>query len=317
MGTSSGSVEAVLLAAGLGTRMLPFTQSIAKSFLPLVGNPTIQYSLDWLNEQGVSKAVVNLHHLYDDSLARLKKLDRGKVEISVSDERRELLGSAGGVRQAMEKISGSRFLLVNSDTLYFPNINSLLCRHEELHSRFGVEATLAVFEKSPSGAIYREIVTDPVKNTVTGIHAKKKNSSFFAGVGIFEKTALQTLPIGKPSDLLLEVLMPFSQTGKLGVWMTDGMWLDLGEPRQWFDAHFELIKAAEQDLVPTQVGLRVQKVLKNSDRVFFDLKRKIYSDALDGKLPKIDSNFNNCVAYAAKSLESNTLEFAGQRYVLF
>jgi len=278
MSKSSELVEAVLLAAGLGTRMLPFTENIAKPFLPLLEVPTIQYSLDWLDSQNVSQAVVNLHYRFDDSLKRLESLDAGKIKIEVSDERRELLGSGGGVRQAMEKISSDRFLLVNSDTLFFPEIQPLLKRHSELRKKFGVEATLAVFEKSPSGAQYREIQMDASRDTVRGIGEKKVHAAFFTGVAVFEKSAIVNLPLGAPSDLLSEVLIPLSKTGKLGVWLTQGLWLDLGEPKQWADAHFEMINAYESKVLPEKSRRRLRGALESSSQIVFDIHKRNYRD---------------------------------------
>lgn len=315
MAKSSDAVEAVLLAAGLGTRMLPFTEKTAKPFLPLVSSPTIQYSFDWMNAQGVSHAVVNLHHLYDDSLKRLHMLDRGSVKIDVSDERFELLGSGGGIRQAMEKISGDRFLLVNSDTLFFPNIAPLLQRHEELRVKHGVEATLAVFEQSPSGAMYREIQMDPTQEVVKGISSDKKaGAAFFAGVGVFEKSAIKNLPLGKPSDLLSEVLIPFSKTGKLGVWITDGLWLDLGEPMQWFNAHFELIAAVKDGNIPERTAERVQNILQKTNRIYFDAKRKIYCDCTNLTLSNEQARFHHTVVYGKNLTQSHTVQFEGHTF---
>src|SRR5262249_42963556 len=87
--------HAMVLAAGLGTRMRPFNGRLPKPLVPVGGKALIDYVLDRLAAQGVERAVVNVHHLADQIERHLA--DRKRPKIIISDERGELLGTGGGV----------------------------------------------------------------------------------------------------------------------------------------------------------------------------------------------------------------------------
>src|SRR5437868_9819559 len=87
--------RAMVLAAGLGTRMRPFNGQIPKPLVQVGGKPLIDYVLDRLADAGVERAVVNVHHLADQIERHLAP--RRRPQIVISDERSQLLGTAGGV----------------------------------------------------------------------------------------------------------------------------------------------------------------------------------------------------------------------------
>src|SRR6476660_10447124 len=90
--------RAMVLAAGLGTRMRPFNGRIPKPLVSVGGKALIDYVLDRLAEQDVERAVVNVHHMADQIERHLAA--RTQPPIVISDERAELLGTAGGVIKA-------------------------------------------------------------------------------------------------------------------------------------------------------------------------------------------------------------------------
>src|SRR6516165_6785019 len=100
--------HAMVLAAGLGTRMRPFNGRLPKPLVPVGGKALIDYVLDRLAAQGVERAVVNVHHLADQIERHLAGRKRPKIVIS--DERSELLGTGGGVVKALPKLGGAPIL---------------------------------------------------------------------------------------------------------------------------------------------------------------------------------------------------------------
>src|SRR5215813_8059000 len=94
--------HAMVLAAGLGTRMRPFNGRLPKPLVPVGGKALIDYMLDRLAAQGVERAVVNVHHLADQIERHLAGRKRPKIVIS--DERSELLGTGGAVVKALPKL---------------------------------------------------------------------------------------------------------------------------------------------------------------------------------------------------------------------
>ena len=107
---------AMLLAAGLGTRMRPLTAHRPKPLVPVAGKPLLDHALDRLAESGVERVVVNVHYLAEQVEAHLA--DRHAPEIIVSDERALLLETGGGVARALPLLADDRFLIVNSDNLW-------------------------------------------------------------------------------------------------------------------------------------------------------------------------------------------------------
>src|SRR5258708_7042163 len=118
--------HAMILAAGLGTRMRPLTDVMPKPLVPVDGKPLINHVLDRLAAVGVATAVVNVHHFADQIEAHLKP--RRAPKIVISDERAAVLGTGGGVVKALPLLGGAPFFHVNSDTLWIDGVKSNLDR---------------------------------------------------------------------------------------------------------------------------------------------------------------------------------------------
>src|SRR3954468_11791778 len=91
--------RAMVLAAGLGTRMQPLTDTLPKPLVKVAGRALIDHVLDRLADAGVTRAVVNVHHMADAIETHLK--DRTRPKIQISNERGELLDTGGGVVRAL------------------------------------------------------------------------------------------------------------------------------------------------------------------------------------------------------------------------
>ena len=118
---------AMVLAAGLGTRMRPLTDTTPKPLVKVAGKALIDHVLDKLAAAGVKTAVVNVHYLADQIERHLAK--RKKPRIVISDERGLLLDTGGGVTKALPLLGDAPFIHVNSDTLWLdgetPNLTRL------------------------------------------------------------------------------------------------------------------------------------------------------------------------------------------------
>src|SRR5262245_18057476 len=130
MGTTDRTAApraAMVMAAGLGTRMRPYNGQVPKPLVTVGGKALIDYVLDRLAQAGVSRAVVNVHHLADQSERLLA--GRTAPQVVISDERAQLLCIAGGPVNAMPLLGVGPFFLVNSDTIWIdgvmPNLNRL------------------------------------------------------------------------------------------------------------------------------------------------------------------------------------------------
>jgi|SRR5437588_6344777 len=118
--------RAMVLAAGLGTRMRPLTDALPKPLVPVAGRALIDRVLDRLADAGVTTAVVNLHHMADAIEQHLK--GRARPRIVISDERGGLLDTGGGVVKALPLLGDQPFFHVNSDTIWIEGVTPNLGR---------------------------------------------------------------------------------------------------------------------------------------------------------------------------------------------
>jgi MurNAc alpha-1-phosphate uridylyltransferase len=117
----------MVLSAGLGTRMAPLNGgSLPKPLVQLGGKALIDHVLDRQVEAGIELAVVNVHHKADLIEAHLKGRHAPRIEIS--DERRQLLDTGGGVKRALARLGAGPFLIHNSDSVWIEGIGSNLVR---------------------------------------------------------------------------------------------------------------------------------------------------------------------------------------------
>ena len=116
----------MVLAAGLGKRMRPITDTIPKPLVPIAGKTLLDRSLDALAAAGVEKAVVNAHHFADQ--IRCHVAARSAPRIVISDESAALLDSAGGIVKALPELGSAPFYIINADTFWIDRAGSNLAR---------------------------------------------------------------------------------------------------------------------------------------------------------------------------------------------
>jgi MurNAc alpha-1-phosphate uridylyltransferase len=126
--SSRSPKTAIVLAAGLGKRMLPITATMPKPLVKVGGRSLIDFALDRLNEAGIETVVVNVHHFADMLEAHLRT--RKMPHVVVSDEREEVLETGGGVKKALPLLGDRPFITFNSDSIWIegaqPNLPRLI-----------------------------------------------------------------------------------------------------------------------------------------------------------------------------------------------
>ena len=142
------SVEtAMILAAGLGTRMRPLTNDRPKALVQVRGRALIDHVLDRCVEAGVKRAVVNVHAFADMLEAHVKR--RTDIEIVISDERAQLMETGGGIRQARPLLGDKPILVSNIDSVWEEPQGSALKRLAEGFdpTRMGARLSLAAMDQ--------------------------------------------------------------------------------------------------------------------------------------------------------------------------
>lgn len=257
--------QAMLMTAGLGERLKPYTLHSAKPFLPVLGTPVLEYAVESLRHAGVKKWVCNLHHLPEKSLDEIASLARktGQADPAIvhqwvtSDERSLLLGSGGGIVKALPHFGEEPFYLVNGDVLSDIDYTELAVAHERNRREFGATLTLAIHERSPGSGKYNEVLLGPLVSQtgqIKGLGGRDRLRMavpFFTGSAVIEPEALRGLPSERPLDFVASCLEPAIQKGTAGAFVVNGSWHDVGSPRMWWETHLDLLTQWSAGKVPT------------------------------------------------------------------
>jgi len=269
----------MVLGAGLGSRLRPFTVKLPKPLIPVLGVPCIEYSLLSLKDAGISDVVVNIHAHAD----RMKVYFAGRDEIKISDESDLLLGSAGGFRKALPRLGSNPFFSMNADVLSCVDLGVLARRHAELSASQDVWMTLVLARgealRSQTGS-YREIFVDEASGLVTGFGEKKNRIPFYTGTAVFDPRCFEHLEDGKPAEFVPEVLEPLIQRKKVGFLWSENLWMDVGSPELWWKSHFDLWNAYKRGLLPESWGNAIEKGIKN---LYFSEKEGVVDYGLPEK----------------------------------
>lgn len=134
-------MNAFVLAAGFGTRLLPLTDTLPKPLIPVLNVPSLCYSLFLLKRAGIGKAIINIHHHQESIRQFFREHDFGSLEIVLSEER-DILGTGGGLKKCEALLKGEPFVLINSDIISDIDLDALI----DTHRRSGAGGTLALYE---------------------------------------------------------------------------------------------------------------------------------------------------------------------------
>lgn len=137
----------MILAAGLGTRLKPFTDHHPKALALVNGKTLLERNLFYLNQYGIKDVIINVHHFADQIEEHLKQEQYRVLNITLSDERNEVLETGGGLKKASWFFDSSEsFVLMNADILTNLDLNRVI----SLHQNSNALATLAVSKRISS-----------------------------------------------------------------------------------------------------------------------------------------------------------------------
>jgi N-acetyl-alpha-D-muramate 1-phosphate uridylyltransferase len=218
---------AMVLAAGLGTRMRPLTDTKPKPLVQVAGKALIDRVLDKLAAAGVKTAVVNVHYLAEQIERHLAK--RKKPKIVISDERGLLLDTGGGVLKALPLLGDTPFFHVNSDTLWLDGETPNLTRLAQSFDAAKMDALLLLAPAKGSigygGSGDFSLHADGhLVARVTGTQAPL----VYAGTAILAPALFQAAPEGAFS--LTALFERAAAKGRLHGLRLEGQWMHVGSP---------------------------------------------------------------------------------------
>ncbi len=237
------AMKAMVLAAGLGTRLRPLTNDRPKALVEVGGRPLITYNLGLLRRFGLTDVVVNLHHHGNAVRAALGDGSALGLRITYSPED-PLLDTGGAIRHAQALLGEGDFLVLNSDTIVDLPLDRLIARHRELKS-----AATLVLRRDPEQARYGEIEIDGDDRIrrflgVPAVVGEPLTPYMFAGVHVMTPEVFRFMPAGGAFSSVYDTYpkMLAAGTGLYG-FPFDGFWRVIDTPADRERAARELAAA--------------------------------------------------------------------------
>jgi MurNAc alpha-1-phosphate uridylyltransferase len=225
--TSSYPRTAMVLAAGLGKRMRPLTDTRPKPLVEVAGKALLDHMLDRLADAGVTTAIVNVHTFADMMERHLAA--RRRPRIVMSDERAQLLDTGGAVVKALPVIGDAPFFHVNADTLWIDGVRPNLDRLGETFNAAAMDALLLL--APPTGSIGYDGRGDfamAPDGRLTRRPERDVAPFVFAGVAILSPALFAGAPSGAFS--LTTLFDKAAEAGRLHGLRLEGLWMHVGTP---------------------------------------------------------------------------------------
>jgi len=219
--------NAMVLAAGLGTRMHPLTETMPKPLVKVAGRALIDHVLDRLAAAGVERAVVNVHYFAEQLERHLAS--RKLPKIVISDERGLLLGTGGGVVKALPLLGDYPFFHLNSDTIWIDGVKPNLQRLAEGFDPAAMDALLLLAPSTGSiGYAGRGDFTMAPDGRLSARGEREVAPFVFAGAAILAPALFKHAPAGEFP--LTALFARAAQAGRLHGLRLEGLWMHVGSP---------------------------------------------------------------------------------------
>lgn len=252
-------MKAMILAAGLGTRLRPYSLLRPKPLFPVLDRPLLLHTIDRLREAGAERIVVNAHHLREQIGQCLKDLSSVSIQLEET-----ILGTGGGLRQALPVLGQEPVLVVNGDIFHDFDLQAIY----QAHIQAGVQATMVMhdYPRFNSVAVTSDGRVAGFTQEACRIDACRQFA--FTGVHVVEPALLATIQAGVFSSVIDCYADYLRRGGIIQALVVDKhYWTDMGTPADYLDLHARLLKTSigqplladlGQDLSPFCVGKDVQ-----------------------------------------------------------
>lgn len=218
-------MQAILLAAGYGTRLRPYTDVRPKPLFPVVNRPLLHILLDQLRECGCERILVNCHHLADQIIATLRLCPGVLVQ-----QEAEILGTGGGLRKAVDRLFDAPVLVMNGDLYHCIDLGRLA----ECHRQSGNGVTLALHD------LPRFNTVGMADDRVRTFRAAGGTRLAFTGIHLVEPEVIRMIPAGCFHHVI-DLYEELAKCDRVGACRVDGsFWRDMGTPEDYLHLHAEL-----------------------------------------------------------------------------
>lgn len=224
--------KAIILGAGLGTRLLPLTENTPKPLLPIAGKPCINYIIEHLKRFGINNIAINTHHASEKIQNTLKDGSPLGVKIFYSHEE-NLLGSAGAIKRIENFFNKETFILYNGDVLCNCDIQKAI----DFHKKSGNIVTLILIDDN-----YCRDIEINEKNEIINIKKSDNDNVFtYSGIQIIEPEIFRHIPKDGASSIISIYTELIKKGIKINGFLSDDCyWRDIGTIESYNKAQEEL-----------------------------------------------------------------------------
>ena len=234
-------MKAMILAAGLGTRLRPLSLEIPKPVIPVLGRPLCGYAMEFLRGHGAASFLLNLHHGPETVREKVTAWAAGRFPVAFTHEP-EILGTGGGIGNAREHLRGGTFVTANSDAVARFPLADAVARHRA----DGALATLVLFPDRSRRYTPVRVRDD---GRIAGFGAAAPAGAFegfYTGYLVAEPELLDRIPRGRPSCIVRDTLAPLVAAGApVRAFAAEGTFLDFGTPEDYLRGTLDLLAERE------------------------------------------------------------------------
>lgn len=237
---------ALVLTAGLATRLRPLSDVRAKAAMPVAGTAIVARIVAWLRRHGVRRIVLNLHHKPESITAIVGDGSQWGVEARYSWEP-TVLGSGGGPRRALALLESDRFFIINGDTLTDCDLAAVAARHLDT----GAAVTMGVVA-GDTDRYGGALVDEGGRIRGFGRNAARMRPRHFIGVQAVDAAVFSALPDDQPIETV-RMLYPqlIGRGGIISAYESGAEFLDVGTARDYLST---VATVAARENKPYDVG---------------------------------------------------------------
>ena len=234
--------HAMVLAAGLGTRMQPLTDRVPKPLVEVAGKPLLDHVLIRLADAGVEHAVVNVHYKAEQIEKHLA--GHSAPRITISDERGVLLGTGGGVVKALPHLGAAPFYLINSDTIWIDGVEPNLKRLAASFDPAAMDALLLLAPTTGSIGYHGRGDFTMLGDGRLQKRGEREVAPFvYAGAAILAPALFKDPP--PDAFALTDLFARAAEKGRLHGLRLEGRWMHVGTPEAIGEAEAAIEASAE------------------------------------------------------------------------
>jgi NDP-sugar pyrophosphorylase family protein len=227
-------MKAMILAAGLGTRLRPLTRSIPKALVEVHGRSMLEIIILQLKAHGFTDVIVNVHHQYRKIVDFLKVNNNFGIKIQLSHEKEQILDTGGGIKKAAWFLDGAEpFLVHNVDVISDIDLKALY----DFHCQRKPLATLAVKSKdTPRSLLFDgsfrlggwENTETGVRRIITGMNNADLGPAGFCGIHVIDPSIFKYMDDSSVFSIITTYMEAVTDHDIYGYPVEDNLWIDIG-----------------------------------------------------------------------------------------